>query len=123
MDQTSTRICSALTSRELTHSSFRLYTALVIALGGEHRVQFTEISVESLKEQIPGVRGKPLSDGVLRENLRELQRAGLIALTGAQWSKFIVRVKLLNHGLDPGSEEALRGQLLRPEVEQDGDSR
>lgn len=88
-----TRIGIALLNRDITHSSFRLYAALAAALQG-HGSGFAEIYVEGLKAEVPGVKGKPLGEGPLRENLRELERLDLIEMTGRKWSKHRIHVRL-----------------------------
>ncbi|AYD81212.1 hypothetical protein SEA_JUSTBECAUSE_43 [Streptomyces phage JustBecause] len=96
------RICAAVLNRNLTHSSFRLYCALVVLLKGRIEKTATEVSVPVLKRTVPGVKGKPLSDGSLRESLRELQAEGLIEVTGPKWSKVSLQVRLDDGGDDPG---------------------
>lgn len=108
------RICSALLDREITHSAFRLYVALVLVVPHRKRTDFAEIHVDKLKEAVPGVRGKPLGDGPLRENLQELQRLGLIEMAGRPWSRYRVHVKLKGRPVS-GGPERLREQIVVPE--------
>lgn len=89
-------IRAALLNRNLTHSSFRLYCAVVILLKGRSQDVTTGISVETLKALLPGVRGKPLGEGALRENLRELLAEKLIEVAGPHWSKVSLQVRLLD---------------------------
>jgi hypothetical protein len=105
-----TRIYSALLNREVSHSAFRLYGALVAMLGGESRPEFTPVSIAGLGSVVPGVRGKQISETTLRDNVRELQYAGLVATRQASRPKDFLLVKLLNHGLVP--PENLREPLV-----------
>jgi hypothetical protein len=109
----SNRMCTALLNRDLTHSSFRLYVALAMALDERTEDVTTGISVEALKALVPGVRGKPLGEGALREGLRDLQREGLIEVIGPQWSKISLQVRLLEPRIerDPPAER-LKSVLL-----------
>lgn len=108
------QICSALLNREVTHSALRLYVALALVVPHQKQTDFAEIYVDRLKEAIPGVRGKPLGDGPLRENLRELQRLDLIELAGHPWSRHSVHVKLRNRPVSD-TPEGLREQIVVPE--------
>lgn len=108
------QICSALINREITHSAFRLYVALVLVVPHRKQTDFAEIRVDRLKEAVPGVRGKPLGDGPLRENLRELQRLGLIEMAGRPWSRHHVHVKLKGRPVSGGPEK-LRDRITVPE--------
>ena len=112
MSEALTNITSAAMNRDLTHSAFRLYVALVVALDSENPRAYVGISVEALKATVPGVRGRPLGDSSLRANLRELQEAGLISTAGAQWSKFAIQVRLLDPPLDPLVKDVVRDNLL-----------
>jgi DNA-binding HxlR family transcriptional regulator len=94
VDATADRICAALLNRGLTHSSFRLYCALVMLLNGESHEVTTALSTPELKALVPGVKGKPLSDPSLRDSLRELENEGLIEIAGPRWSKVSVQVRL-----------------------------
>jgi len=102
MNPMESRICAAVLNRNLTHSSFRLYCALVVFLKGRIEKTATGVSVPVLKRTVPGVKGKPLSDGSLRESLRELQAEGLIEVAGPKWSKVSLQVRLDDGGDDPG---------------------
>lgn len=112
---TSTERCllAALLNPNLTHSSFRLYAALVILLDGESREVTTAVSVPELKKLLPGVKGKPVGNGTLHEGVRDLQREGLIEVIGPQWSKVSLQVRLLNPKPSPAAERSrLRSALL-----------
>lgn len=108
------QICFALLNREITHSAFRLYVALVLIVPHEKRTDFAEIYVDRLREAVPGVRGKPLGNGSLRKNLQELQRLDLIELAGRPWSMYCVHVKLKGRLVADGPAR-LRDRLLVPE--------
>jgi hypothetical protein len=107
------KVCSALLNREITHSAFRLYVALVLVVPQQKRSDFAEIYVDKLKEAVPGVRGKPLGDGPLRESLQELQRLGLIEMAGRPWSRYRIHVKLPNRSAGTSPED-LQKQIMVP---------
>jgi len=109
-----TQICTVLADREITHSSFRLYVALAAVLGSQSG-GFAEIDVEGLKAAVPGVKGKPLGEGALRENLRELERLGLIEMAGRRWSKYRIHIRLGRTDPNPEAIQDLRRHFLVPE--------
>lgn len=112
-----TRACSALLNREITHSAFRLYVALALAVPQRKQTDFAEIYVDKMKEAVPGVRGKPLGEGPLRENLKELQRLGLIEMAGRQWSRYRIHVKLKDFPVDEDGPDRLRKLVVVPEAQ------
>lgn len=111
------RICAALLHREITHSAFRLYVALATVVPARKQNDFAEIYVDKLKEAVPGVRGKPLGEGPLRENLKELQRLGLIEMAGRQWSRHHIHVKLTDWPMGGDGPDELRNLLVVPEAQ------
>lgn len=114
MDPVKSRIRSASLNRDLTHSTFRLYTVLVIALDGQVRTEGVDLSVPKLRDLIPGVKGKPLSSSALRQSLQELVAAGLIEIDGPQWSKFSLRVRLSKPVADWTSPSRISSLVLQP---------
>lgn len=114
METVADRICLALLDRELTHSSFRLYCVLAVLLNGESREVTTGLSTAELKALVPGVKGKPLSEASLRENLRELEDRGLIGIVGPRWSKVSLQVRLTEMPVQQEPVEVrLRDALLK----------
>lgn len=106
-------ICAALVNREITHSSFRLYAALAAVLH-DRGPGFTEIDVDGLKAEVPGVKGKPLGEGPLRDNLRELERLGLIETTGRKWSRYRIHVRLADQDGGRLAVECLQNAVVVP---------
>lgn len=112
------QIHSALTNAELSHSSFRLHVALIAALNGRCNSYFSPVSITGLKALVPGVRGKPMSTSVFRENLKELQAAGLIETVPSNRRKELVFVRLLNSNAESSEhvKRQARHELLPGEV-------
>lgn len=111
-------IRSAAINRKVSHSAFRLYALLsVVADRSIPRGGFTPIDYEGVMKLLPGVKGKPVVLSTVRENLRELRRAGLIdTATSSEPTRFIL-VKLL----DPeriDSDEIRRGILFESDSSQ-----
>ena len=112
------QIHSALTHAELSHSAFRLHVALIAALGGRCNSYFSPVSITGLKDLVPGVRGKPMSTSVFRENLKELQVAGLVEAVPSNRRKALVFIRLLdsNAGSSERVKRQARHELLPGEV-------
>lgn len=103
-------ISSAVINRNMSHSAFRLYVLLVLAAdrsvpdGG-----FTPVSYEALTKTLPGVKGKPVVLSTIRENLRELRKAGLVE-TASMASGEYALIRLI--GPDYTNPHSVGSQIL-----------
>ncbi len=125
-------IYAAALDRSVSHSAFRLYAVLVAAMKGRCNKEFTPVSVERLKAQVPGVRGRPPGSTAFQGNLRELQVSGLIAKLPTTRQHVFLMVKLLPltqdetppgdllHVLEPGDVAWTRTRAHRAIAEQSG---
>lgn len=111
-------IRAAAVDREVSHSAFRLYTLLTVAADRSiPKGGFMAVSFEGVMKLLPGVKGKPVVLSTVRENLRELRRAGLIDMAiSSEPSRFIL-VKLLSpKRVD--SDTIRKGILFEPDSPQ-----
>lgn len=112
MNPENAQICDALLNRRLTHSAFRLYSVLAMALDGRQPDVPGLISVESLRGLMPGVRGKPFGNSALRQAVLELESQGLVKITGPRWSKVSIQVTLPRaESAEAAAAEKIKGLL------------
>lgn len=107
---------SAAVNRNVSHSSFRLYTLLSISADRSiPKGGFAAISYEGLMELLPGVKGKPVVLSTIKANLRELRQSRLIETAMSSEPDKYILVKLLKP--EPvGADEIVKKVLFEPDL-------